>query len=71
MAFTEHIAKDGQRWDTVAYEAYGDVAKLSDIIAANPDVPITAIIPEGTRLLIPIVETVAVEIDKTLLPPWK
>ena len=71
MAFTEHITKDGQRWDTIAHEAYGDVSKLSDIIAANPEVPITAVLPPGTRLLIPIVETVAVEVDKSLLPPWK
>lgn len=69
--FTEYITLAGQRWDTVAYEAYGDVAEVNRIIEANSSVPITATLQEGVRLLIPIVETVAPEVDKTLLPPWR
>lgn len=69
--YTEHITTEGERWDNIAYAAYGDVAGLNRIIEANPTVPIDAVLPGGIRLLVPIVETVAVEIDENLLPPWK
>lgn len=69
--FTQHITKEGERWDSIAYKAYGDANDINRIIEANPTVPITATLPGGIRLLVPIVETVAVEVDETLLPPWK
>lgn len=69
--YTEHLTIEGQRWDTVAYQAYGDAGAINGIIEANPTVPIEAVLPGGLRLLVPIVETVAPEIDDTILPPWK
>lgn len=69
--FTEHISTEGERWDSIAYAAYGDPGALNRIVEANPTVPIEAVLPGGIRLLIPIVETVATEVDENLLPPWK
>ena len=69
--YTQHITKENERWDNIAYEAYGDPNLINGIIEANPTVPITATLPAGIRLLVPIVESVAVEVDQTLLPPWK
>lgn len=71
MEYTEHITTEGDRWDNIAYDAYGDAGQVNGIIEANPSVPITGTLPAGIRLLIPIVESVAVEIDDSILPPWK
>ncbi len=67
---TEYITMKGDRWDTVAYKAYGDATRMTEIIEANPDVPTTPVIETGTRLNIPIIETDS-EVDVSLLPPWK
>lgn len=69
--FTEHITQQDERWDTIAYKAYGDATEVNRIIEANPKVPITPVLPAGIRILIPIIETVSVEVDDKLLPPWK
>ena len=69
MAQTTYTTKPGDRWDLVSYSAYGDINKISDLIAANPRVPISAIIAENTVLNIPILDTQVLEAD--LLPPWK
>lgn len=68
---TEYITNEGERWDGIAYKAYGDPTAVEDIINANPDVAVTATLEAGIRLQIPIKETLAVETDTSLLPPWK
>lgn len=70
-SFTEHITTENERWDNIAYAAYGDAGAINSIIEANPTVPIVPLLPAGIRLQIPIVESVAVEIDETIMPPWK
>jgi hypothetical protein len=71
MEYTQHIAIEGQRWDTVAEIRYGrsDLAKI--IIAANPNIPITPRLEAGTVLQIPILEKNDPETDPSLLPHWK
>lgn len=71
MATTQYIVSEGMRWDTVSQNAYGNPALYSDIIAANPKVPITPKLPGGTVLNIPILEENTVQTSKELLPPWK
>jgi hypothetical protein len=68
--YAEHVTSAGERWDTVAYHAYGDPFAYERIIAANPTVPIRPELEAGTRLALPIVEP-AVAIAAELLPPWK
>lgn len=67
--FTEYITIEGDRWDTVAYKAYGDPMLYPTIAAANSDVPLNAVLTAGTKLMVPVLE--AVELDTNLLPPWK
>lgn len=67
----ECIVKDGDRWDTIAYKAYGDASMVSGIIEANTASVISPVLTAGMRLVIPILETGEVEIDSELLPPWK
>jgi phage tail protein X len=69
MSHTIYQTKTNERWDQIAYRAYGDSTMISGIIEANPSVAITDIIPQGTRLYIPINEET--ETFTNVLPPWK
>lgn len=71
MAFLEYVVKDGDRWDTVAFKAYGDAGMVNGIIEANTSTVISAVLIAGTRLVIPILEDGEIQIDSELLPPWK
>ena len=66
--FVTYVTRDGDRWDAIAYEMYGDATAYEPIIAANPSVPIRPALEGGLRLLIPIRETAA---NAASLPPWK
>lgn len=68
----EHITVDGDRWDNLAWQYYGDPHTYERIIAANPEVQIEPILPGGIRLLIPVIEdTDAETVNSEELPPWK
>ena len=69
MSNTRYITKQGDRWDLIAYKAYGDATMIDILITANPGIPVDPILPEGITLNIPIVDEP--EVDKSLLPPWK
>lgn len=71
MNVVEYVVKDGDRWDLVAYKAYGDATLFNGIIEANPAVVVTATLIAGTKLTIPILEDGDIEIDSQLEPPWK
>jgi len=81
MNHTTYTTKEGDRWDTVAFAAYGTVNNVTNadgveqnaisiIAKANPDVPLDDIIPSGTVLYIPILEQASITQNKKL-PPWK
>jgi phage tail protein X len=69
MDFTNYITKQGDRWDLIAWKAYGDITKQKDLIELNPDIDIVVIFDEGITLLLPIIEEVNTQ--DSLLPPWK
>jgi phage tail protein X len=82
MANTEYITKPGDRWDLIAYRAYGTLNMIVDddgnlvspmaiVIQQNPDISVTDIIPEGLLLQIPIIVSATPQTDLSLLPPWK
>lgn len=66
----EHITAEGDRWDLLAWQYYGDSTLYEPIVAANPEVPIDPILPSGVRLLIPIIDDSEM-IGPEGLPPWK
>lgn len=69
MEYTEYITKEGDRWDLIAYRAYGDALKMEPILLANTDVPVTGVLPIGTVIYVPVLEDSEVNTDN--LPPWK
>lgn len=68
----EHTTREGDRWDLLAWEFYGDAGAFEPIVAANPTVPLYPVFPAGVRLVIPervdLLDTAATAQE---LPPWK
>lgn len=70
MEYLEYITKEGDRWDLIAYQFYGDPTMYEPIIVANPLIPIIPILPSGIPLQIPNIEDDEI-ISNEDLPPWK
>lgn len=72
MAVTQYTTREGDRWELIAFLAYGDSNKMSDIIAENKSVAIYQVLPPGLKINIPILEPEQIEqVSPNLLPPWK
>lgn len=69
MGYTKYITVQGDRWDIIAYKAYGDATKFSGIIEANPFIPKTAVLQSGLTIYIPLIDRP--QLNSSLLPPWK
>lgn len=67
-AFIEHVTVDGDRWDLLAWDYYGDAHGYARIVRANPHVAPTPLLPAGVRLAIPVI---ARPVSAHGLPPWK
>lgn len=67
LRFTSAKIKEGDRWDTLAYEAYGDPNYQYFLILDNPQFSIQGNLPAGETMLFRILETP--NQGKTL-PPW-
>lgn len=63
-----HQIKAGERWDTLAYHYYGDVAEISRLIDANPHLPFCEVLPVGQTLLVPVMAVK--QTAQADLPPW-
>lgn len=69
MSFVIYTTKEGDRWDLIAFEAYGDATAYGPIIAANPHIPIRPELEAGTKVWIPVREAPALAAQQ--VPPWK
>jgi len=70
MESFNYITTDGDRIDLLAQRFYGNMQGISIIVAANLQVPIEAVFPIGTVLVIPIIDDMQI-IENENLPPWK
>lgn len=66
----QYTVLDGERWDTIAFKAYGNATLTKPIIEANPDVLITDRLAAGTVLVVPVFKLDDILTDQELLPPW-
>lgn len=72
MSTTTYITQPNDRWDLVAYKAYGDAARFPDLVKANPGVAAEPLLPSGIELRIPVLDVAPIAQSTTnLLPPWK
>lgn len=70
MSFIQHTIKGDKRWDELAVEAYGDPNQIETITEANRTISLSAIVPAGTKINIPIIEQDEV-VNPNNVPPWK
>jgi len=69
MSYLTHTTIEGDTWDAIAYRYYGNAWRYPPIIAANPQVPITPVLPAGLTLTIPVLQRRDTA-DTQALPPW-
>lgn len=71
MSYIQTITKGDLRWDELAILAYGDEKEIEPLAISNRGIPLSAVIPAGTKVNIPIVEQEEVIENTNSLPPWK
>ncbi len=62
-----YTTKQGDMWDMIAYEVYGDEYKMHYLMDANKKYVETVIFPAGVTLVVPGLSAT----QTTNLPPWK
>jgi phage tail protein X len=67
--YIEHVTVAGERWDTVAWNYYGDPTFYSGLVFANPSVAVEPVFEAGIVLIVPILQKSVMM--TTNLPPWK
>jgi phage tail protein X len=69
MKATQYNTQVGDTWASIAAMAYGQPERFPEIIEANPNVPITATLPAGIVVWVPISASTTTTAKN--LPPWK
>lgn len=70
-----HRTIDGDRWDLIAWQWYGDARRQTLLLEANRELfldPLRvppAILPAGLEIKVPVIDVATA--DENLLPPWK
>lgn len=62
----EYITKQGDTWDSIAYEVLGNENYMRELLLANPKLIGHVIFDDGVTIRIPDIET---EVED--VPPWK
>ena len=66
--YIQHITRQNERWDLLAWKYYGDPTLYGPIIQANPNQPIVGAFDAGAAIQIPILQK-ASDVSNDL-PPW-
>ena len=71
----EHVTREGERWDSLAWQYYGNPFDYGRIVVANPSLDISTHLPSGVVVLIPVLPLAQAQAADQLaaadLPPWK
>jgi hypothetical protein len=67
--FITHISANGERWDLLAWNYYGEPTLFGPIVMANPRIPIQPVFDAGWIIIIPVLQKS--EVVRPDLPPWK
>jgi phage tail protein X len=65
--FVQYITGPGARWDTVAWQVYGDPTLVGVLIMANAGVAISPVLAEGLTLYAPVIPPPGPPANST---PW-
>lgn len=64
-----YITKQNDRWDSIAYEVYGDPYLYEPIMLANPEYMHLLSLPSGLRLTVPLLYDASEHEDVS--PSWQ
>ena len=64
-----YTTQDGDRWDTIAHQHYGNALAINRLIAANPHLPLAEQFASGLTVFVPVVRQGETQ-RQDLLPPW-
>jgi phage tail protein X len=67
--YVRYTTVEGDRWDTIAFKAYGDPLRITPLVEANPHIPKSPVLPSGLKMNVPLMDVQTV--NSNLLPPWK
>lgn len=66
-----YTAKQGDRWDALAWKFYGSVRAMNALVEANPTIPLSNALQPGTQVIVPILDNSSDAVITSNLPPWK
>lgn len=66
-----YITIYGETWSGISWKMYGSMSGIQKLIEANPLVPADPVLPTGTILYVPIVNSDDDIVVTTNMPPWK
>ena len=69
--FHEHHAKQGERFDLIAFNYYGNPLAYLKILQANPQYYGKPVLNAGDRVLVPKKSVKELRSSAANLPPWK
>lgn len=53
--YVPYVTGPSDRWDMIAWRAYGDATEIAPLIAANPAVAISPVLPQGITIYCPLI----------------
>jgi len=71
MEYLTHKTKDGDRWDLLAYEYYGNAFATEILLDANPEYANLTSLPFALSIKIPLVDNDAINPPQTGVVPWR
>ena len=69
-----YVAADGESFDSVAMEVYGDEKYAAELLNANPALAGKMVFEGGEEIQLPVVEVPEEEMENAYMPdraPWK
>lgn len=64
----KHTVKQGERWDSLSYQYYGNAFEYARIIDANPHISFCEVLPVGVEIFIPVLNVKPTNNEQ--MPPW-
>ena len=68
-AVIHHTTADGDRWDLIAHQYYGNALLIGGLIAANPHLPLAEAFQSGLTVFVPVLTTKPKN-SQADMPPW-
>ena len=71
MSSLSYTCQQDETRTQISYKMYGTIDGLKTLVEANPTIPLNAVIPMGTILIVPIIDNTDETVIKQNTAPWK